>query len=107
MASESGRQRGPAFRYSARRRRIVTDRCGSGFPSGRFTASWVLFIALACLGLAPVEPAPSSFSRSVAVMELAVTDRSTAPDVARTGASLAASGNTPAAWLASHLASSG
>jgi len=40
-------------------------------------------------------------------MELAVTDRSPAPDVARTGASLAASGNTPAAWLASHLASSG
>lgn len=85
----------------------MADRCGSGFPSGRFTASWVLFIALACLGLAPVEPAPSSFSRSVAVMELAVTDRSPAPDVARTGASLAASGNTPAAWLASHLASSG
>ena len=85
----------------------MADGCGSGFPSDRFTASRVLFIALACLGLAPVEPAPSSFSRSVAVMELAVTDRSTAPDVARTGASLAASGNTPAAWLASHLASSG
>jgi uncharacterized protein YjbI with pentapeptide repeats len=85
----------------------VADRCGSGFPSGRFIASWALFIALACLGLAPIEPAPSSFSRSVAVMELAITDRSTAPDVARTGASLAASGNTPAAWLASHLASSG
>lgn len=85
----------------------MADRCGSGFPSGRFIASWALFIALACLGLAPIEPAPSSFSRSVAVMELAITDRSTAPDVARTGASLAASGNTPAAWLASHLASSG
>lgn len=40
-------------------------------------------------------------------MELAVVDRSPAPDVARTGASLAASGNTPAAWLASHLASNG
>jgi uncharacterized protein YjbI with pentapeptide repeats len=85
----------------------VADGCGSGFPSDRFTAARVLFIALACFGSAPVEPAPSSFSRSVAVMELAVTDRSTAPDVARTGASLAASGNTPAAWLASHLASSG
>src|SRR5204863_353536 len=30
-----------------------------------------------------------------------------APDVARTGASLAVSGNTPAAWLARHLASNG
>src|SRR5439155_975873 len=43
----------------------------------------------------------------VAVMELAVADGSPAPDVARTGASLAASGNTPTAWLASHLASNG
>src|SRR5207245_4418573 len=89
------------------RRRVVADRCGSSFPAGRFTASWVLFIALPCLGLAPVESAPPTFSRSVAVMELAVVDRSPAPDVARTGASLAASGNTPAAWLASHFASNG
>jgi len=85
----------------------VTDRCGSSFPAGRFTASWVLFIALPCLGLAPVESAPATFSRSVAVMDLTVVDRSPAPDVARTGASLAVSGNTPAAWLASHLASNG
>ena len=85
----------------------MADRCGSIFPAGRFTVSWVLFIALPCLGLAPVESAPPTFSRSVAVMELAVADRSPAPDVARTGASLAASGNTPTAWLASHLASNG
>ena len=85
----------------------MADGCGSIFPAGRFTVSWVLFIALPCLGLAPVESAPPTFSRSVAVMELAVADRSPAPDVARTGASLAASGNTPTAWLASHLASNG
>jgi uncharacterized protein YjbI with pentapeptide repeats len=40
-------------------------------------------------------------------MDLLVVDRSPAPDAARAGASLAASGNTPAAWLASHLASNG
>src|SRR3989454_7678944 len=103
MASESGRQPGPAFRYSARRRRVVADRCGSIFPAGRFTVSWVLFIALPCLGLAPVESAPPTFSRSVAVMEVPVADRSPAPDVARTGASPAARGNTPPARLAGHL----
>ena len=85
----------------------MADRCGSSFPAGRFTASWVLFIALPCIGIAPVEPAPPTFSRSVAVMDLAVVDRSPVPDVVRAGASLAASGNTPAAWLASHLASNG
>jgi uncharacterized protein YjbI with pentapeptide repeats len=85
----------------------VADRCGSSSPAGRFTASLVLFIGLPCLGLAPVESAPPSFSRSVAVMDFAVVDRSPAPDVARAVTSLAASGNTPAAWLAKHLASNG
>jgi len=85
----------------------VADRCGSSFPAGRFTASWVLFIALPCLGLAPFESALPTFNRSVAVIDLAVVDHSPVPDVARAGASLAASGNTAAAWLASHLASNG
>src|SRR2546427_674116 len=107
MTSRSGRQPGSAFRYSARRRRVVADRCGSSFPAGRFTASWVLFIALPCLGLAPFESALPTFNRSVAVIDLAVVDHSPVPDVARAGASLAASGNTAAAWLASHLASNG
>ena len=85
----------------------MADRCGSSFPAGRFTASWVLFIALPCLGLAPFESALPTFNRSVAVIDLAVVDHSPVPDVARAGASLAASGNTAAAWLASHLASNG
>src|SRR5437899_941941 len=96
MTSRSGRQPGSAFRYSARRRRVVADRCGSSFPAGRFTASWVLFIALPCLGLAPFESALRTFNRSVAVIDLAVVDHSPVPDVARAGASLAASGNTAA-----------
>src|SRR3989475_3596111 len=107
MTSRSGRQPGSAFRYSARRRRGVADRCGSSFPAGRFTASWVLFIALPCLGLAPFESALPTFNRSVAGIHLAVLDHRPVPDVSRAGASLAASGNTAAAWLASHLARNG
>src|SRR2546428_3890127 len=102
MTSRSGRQPGSAFRYSARRRRVVADRCGSSFSAGRFTASWVLFIALPCLGLAPFESALPTFNRSVAVIDLPVVDHSPVPDVAPAGGPLAARRNTAAALPASH-----